>query len=128
MAGDIAKPLPNLRHCRDRIHISHDHHDRVAGRVPLLVEVLEHLARGGVEGGLCAQGIVRIGSAREHILVEPVDEFVSGIRQVARHFLFDRATFLRPLLLRVVDPMQASGLRLQSNVKIRLPEQWQNTG
>ena len=49
MAGDIAEPLANLRHCGDGIHIAHDHHDGVARRVPLLVEVFEHVAGGGVE-------------------------------------------------------------------------------
>ena len=62
---------------------------------------------------------MRIRSAREHVLVEAVDEFVRGIGQVARYFLFDGSPFLRPLLLRVVNPMHASGLDLESNVKIR---------
>ena len=62
---------------------------------------------------------MRIRSAREHILVEAVNESVRGIGQVARHFLFDCSPFLRPLLLAVVNSMQVSGLHLDSNVKIR---------
>ena len=91
---------------------------RVAGRVPLGIELLEHRAGGRVEGALGAQRIVRVRSAGEQVLVEPVDELVGWVGEIARHLLLDRPALLRPLLVRVVDAVHAGGLRLQGDVEV----------
>ncbi len=90
-----------------------DHNqDSVRWCVPLVVKVLEHRASCRVEGALGAQGIVRVGRAREHIFIETADKFVRGIGKIARDFLLDCASFLVPLLIRVIDAAQAGSLRL----------------
>ena len=118
VAGHIAELPLNLGQRRGRVHIAHHHQDGVAWRVPLLVKILEHLARGGVERALRAQRIVGVGSTHEHILIQAIHEFVGGVGEVARHLLLDGAALRQPLLLGVVDAVQAGRLRFERHVQV----------
>ncbi len=118
MVGNVAKQLLDLGDGRGWIHIADDHQDGIAGGVPLLVKVAQHGAGGGVEGRPGAQGIVRVGRARKHIGIQAIDEFVSGIGEVAGHLLFDRASFVGPLCFGIVDAAQAGGLGVEGNVQV----------
>ena len=69
------------------------------GRVPALIELFQHLARGRIERVFRAQRVVRVRSLREHVFIQAGDELVSRIGKIARYFLFDRASLLGPLLL-----------------------------
>jgi hypothetical protein len=61
---------------------------------------------------------MRIRGAGKHVCVQAIDKFVGGIGEVAGYLLFDRASFVRPLLFGVVYAAQAGGLGLESHVKI----------
>ena len=61
---------------------------------------------------------MRIRGAGKHVFVQAIDKLVGRIGKVARHLLFDRAPFVRPLLFRVVYAAQAGGLGLQSHIQV----------
>ena len=71
-----------------------------------------------VERLLGAERIVRIRRAGEHGLVEPVDELVGGVGEIAGDFLLDRAFLVVPLGLRIVHAGKAVSLGLQSDVEV----------
>ena len=100
------------------IHIAGYYQNRVVGRIPGAVELLQHRSRGGVERCFGSQRIVRIGRAGEHVGIQPRDELVSCIGQVAGHFLLDRASFLCPLALRILRARQAGGVHVEHHVQI----------
>ena len=62
---------------------------------------------------------MRIRCARKNRAIQPVDKLVGRIGKIALHFLLDRPAFLVPLRLRIVDPAQARGLRLQRHIHVR---------
>ncbi len=68
VVGNVTVQLLDLGQGGNRLHVTDDDQDGVAGRVPLLVKVLQRGAGGGVEGRPSAQGIVRIRSAGKHVV------------------------------------------------------------
>ena len=95
----LVEPLLDLCKRCSWIDIARDDKNRVAWRVPVLIELLQHFTRGRIEGTFRTQRVVCVRSPGEHILIQAVDELVSRIGKIARHFLLDRAAFLRPFLL-----------------------------
>ena len=67
-----------------------------------------------VPSGSCAYGVP--ANMRP---IHAVDELVSGVGQVALHFLLNGAALLVPLRLRIVHASQAGGLRLQRHIHVR---------
>ena len=79
MAGDISKHMLYLRQRRSRIDVADNHENCVAGRVPLTVEVLEHLPGCLIERILRTQRIMRIRRAGKHVFIQPAHKLVSRI-------------------------------------------------
>ena len=92
--------------------------NRVVRRIPGAVELVQHVAGGGVERWLGSQRIVGVRRAGEHVRVEPRDEFIGGVGQIARDFLLDRAAFLRPFGLRILRARQAGGVHVEYDIQI----------
>ena len=118
MAGNIAVKMPNLLKGRSGFNIAHDDQNHIRRRVPLVSELLQHRPRSLVEGGARSQRIVRVGRAREQVLVETIDKFIRWIGEIARDLLLDRPPLLVPLRLRVVDAAHTRRLRLQRHIDV----------
>ena len=77
--GDAAEQLAYFRQGLVGVDVADDDQYGVSRRIPAAMERLQHLARGGVERGLRAERIVSVRGAGEHVLIQPVDEFVGGV-------------------------------------------------
>jgi hypothetical protein len=103
---------------RGRLDITRDHENRIVRSVPGVVEALEHLRRGLLEGRAGAERVVFVRGAGEHARAQLGEQHVRGLRQVLRHFLLDGTALLVPLCRRVEHGAHAQCLDVQRHVQI----------
>src|SRR6267154_1791380 len=95
---DVPEQQFHLAQGRLRVEVPGDHQDGVVGRVPGVVEALQHARRGLLERWSGAERIVGVGGACEHPGAQLLKQHVGRLGQVLRDLLLDRAAFMAPLL------------------------------
>ena len=86
----------HLRQNDLRFDVADDDEHGIVGRIPIVVEFAQVGTGGFVKRWARAECVVFVRRAFEHRLQKLHVKKVSGIRQILRHFLLDRAAFLRP--------------------------------
>ena len=96
LGRDVGKELFDLSQCLLRFDVADDDHNGVVGRVPGVVEFLEHGAGGLVEGGLCPQSVMGVDRSPEHPCQKFGVEDIFRAGEVLGHFLLDSSPFFLP--------------------------------
>src|SRR5207248_1815458 len=116
--------LLNFCQSRGGINVTGDDENGIVWRVPFAVELFQHFTAGLIKRRLGSKRIILIGSTCEQVLVETRDEFIGGIRQITRNFLFNRAALLYPLILSICNIGHASGIDAERRLSPSI-ERWQ---
>ena len=93
---DVPEQQFHLAQGRHRVEVPGDHQDGVVGRVPGVVEALQHARAGLLERGSGTERIVGVGGACEHAGAQLLEQHVGRLGQVLRDLLLDRAAFMAP--------------------------------
>ena len=101
------------------IDIAHDHVDRIVRMIVGVVQSVQ-LRRVDlrIEGVERSESVVAVRHSDEQVFEHLAEEFLRRLTLVLRHFVLDRATLDRPILLRQRQTLRARSLHAQQEVEI----------